>query len=140
MSCFCYCCGEDLSSGEKKKRRRLLSSASMQGALTALSTIASEQQSDVDVSRLQDGYVCRNCSGLLERHASLHQLISSKIRAALPRLPSLAAADECSAPVIAPRSRIQHSGSAGAGPVAVTSDKSPVVVVSLVQIHNRSDA
>lgn len=128
---ICYCCGDDLSSGEKKKRRRPLSSPDLKGGLGILITFASEEQSAIDVSRLHTGYVCRSCAGLLERYESLHQQISDKIKTAIPRLPSLAAASENSPVTSKPIPRIQHTHTAGSGVAAAAHNESPVVVVSL---------
>ena len=138
MNFYCYCCGDDISTGEKKKRRRLLSSGGMKEALSALITIAAEQQSDVDVSKLHDGYVCRGCSCLLEKHASLHQLISSKIKTALPRLPSDADADTGECPMRPGGTPVPRIRDVRARPVQVSaaSNKSPVVVVSSLEYYN----
>ena len=102
MASNCYCCGDDLSSGEKKKRRRPLSSA---GTLQTPITLTSEQQRTIDVSKLHTGYVCRSCAGLLERYASLYQQIKDNIKAALPVLPTQEAGFETT---LAPPPRVRH--------------------------------
>ena len=89
MESYCFCCGDDLSSGEAKKRRRLLASPDLQGSLSVLIRFASEQQVGIDVSRLQTGHVCRSCAAMLERCHNLHLQITDKLRGAVQRLPSL---------------------------------------------------
>lgn len=129
-SCNCYCCGDDLSNGEKKKRRRPLSSPDLQGALQLLISLISEQQGAIDVSKLHSGYVCRKCVGLLQRYASLHQQISDSIKAAIPILPSVDAED-CQAAEVPSTSaairtpRFRHVAAAA---TAATNVSPPVVV------------
>ena len=87
----CYCCGDDLTFGEKKKRRRLLSKSSMQGIVRTLASLVCMESNvnDIDIPKLHTGYLCRNCLELLERYQSLQQQLRSTIKAALPTLPRL---------------------------------------------------
>jgi hypothetical protein len=132
MASNCYCCGDDLSSGEKKKRRRPLSSADMQRTLQTLITLTSEQQRTIDVSKLHTGYVCRSCAGLLERYASLYQQIKDNIKAALPVLPTQEAGFETT---LAPPPRVRHDAVAAVAAVATAaSNESPPVIVSFTAL------
>ncbi len=129
MTCYCYSCGDDISSGEQNKKRSRLSAIGMQRSLSVLVAVVAEQNCDVETAKLPDGYVCRSCSGLLDRFSSLKQNLSSKIKTALPRLPRSGAGEQSSPNP--PRVRLSHTNtSAEAGTVAITSKKSPAMVVS----------
>lgn len=133
-SCYCYCCGDDVSRGEKKKRRRPLCSEDLQRELQVLAKFATEQQGDIDVSKLSSGYLCRSCVKLLKDHTDSHQKICTNIKNVLPRLPSLSAEESVghTPQTPAPIPRVHQVARA----TASASNQSPPVVVS---IHSASN-
>lgn len=137
-SCYCYCCGDELFSGEKKKRRRPLSSADLQRTLQTLIDIIAKQQQSVDMSKLHTGYICRSCAGVLDRYASLYQQISGKIKNARPILPPRADAPAAgqvelesttgTTQTLSATPRVEYDTTA----VPVTSNESPPLVVCFI--------
>ena len=62
----CFGCGKKLDSGENKKRRRLLSSSNLSSHLKTLSSLAMAADSAIDIDKLNAGYICRTCVGLMD--------------------------------------------------------------------------
>ena len=84
---ICLCCGDDFSTGEKKKRRRNISKQNGEKLLETLTKLLLEQQNSLDLSKLNEGYLCRSCGTLLEKFNRLYQQLSDKIVAVLPHIP-----------------------------------------------------
>ena len=127
----CYCCGDDISSGERKKRRWLLSTSGMQRSASILISIAVEQKGDSNKERMQDGYVCRSCCGLLQQSSDLYEQLSSKLKTALSILPSTS-----EVPQMANKSgRYRYTS----GAKTVPANKSPDVVVSFTTMILRPE-
>ena len=63
---ICLCCGDDFSTSEKKKRRRRISKQNGERLLETLMKLLLEQQNSLDLSKLNEGYLCRGCGTLLE--------------------------------------------------------------------------
>ena len=84
---ICLCCGDDFSTAEKKKRRRRTSKQNGEKLLETLMKLLLEQQNSLDLSKLNEGYLCRSCGTLLEKFNRLHQQLSVKIVAVLPHIP-----------------------------------------------------
>lgn len=85
----CFGCGKKLDSGENKKRRRLLSSSNLSSHLKTLSSLAMAADSAIDIDKLNAGYICRTCVGLMDKYQELHKQLSNNFFGAIPHLPKL---------------------------------------------------
>lgn len=120
---YCYCCGDNISIGEKKKRRRLLSTAGLEKSASILISMALDQRTNLDKEKMHNGYVCRSCCGILNKISNLYDQLSSKLETALPILPTKSAV-----PQVATNSRRRRPHVHSVDPISLS--KSPVMVVS----------
>ena len=74
---------------QKKLRRKEETNSKQNGEklLETLMKLLLEQQNSLDLSKLNEGYLCRSCGTLLEKFNRLHQQLSDKIVAFLPHIP-----------------------------------------------------
>ena len=73
---ICLWCGDHFSSKQNGEK-----------LLETLMKLLPEQQNSLDLSKLNEGYLCRSCGMLLEKFNRLHQQLSDKIVAVLPHIP-----------------------------------------------------